>query len=424
MPEFNPIRGMRDLLFDETKQLNLIIKHAREAAKSYNFGEVTTPIVESYELVSAKSSDEIRNRMFSFQDLGNRMVALRPEFTASIARLVTTVLKKAPRPTRLVSVGSVYRYDEPQRGRYREFWQSNYELMGTNKPEADAGMILLTNYFLKTLGLQNYFFKVGHIGIVKGILDQERVDEKTQKEVLHHMDKKEYDEAFSRIKKDDLKSILQSLVEIKGDDIFVITEEMRLLVKDYDKAKNAADNLIEILRLVTKSGCPIDSIQPTFSRGLEYYTGMIFEVQVPELEISLGGGGRYDRLIEIFGGVSTPAVGVAHGLDRINLALQAQGVNVKDQKTKKIFVIPVDEDLKIKALNITEELRHSGLFVEFEVMGRKMGKALEYANKRKMDYVVIVGKSELTEDSVALRNLSKHEQVTIKLNNLVKKIQE
>lgn len=424
MPEFNPVRGMRDLLFEETKQLNLIIRHARETAKSYNFGEVTTPIVESHELVSAKSSDEIRNRMFSFQDLGNRMIALRPEFTASIARLVTTVLKKAPRPIRLFSVGSVYRYDEPQRGRYREFWQSNYELMGSNKPEADAEMILLTNYFLKTLGLQNYFFKVGHIGIVKGILNQERVDEKTQKEVLHHMDKKEYDEAFSRIKNSDLKSILQNLIEIKGDDIFVITEEMRLLVKDYDNAKIAADNLIEILRLVTKTGCPIDSIKPTFSRGLEYYTGMIFEVQVPELEISLGGGGRYDRLLELFGGISTPAVGVAHGLDRINLALQIQDVKVKDQKTKKIFVIPVDEDLKIKALTITEELRNSGLFVEFEVMGRKMGKALEYANKRKMDYVLIVGKSELKEDSVALRNLLKHEQVTVKLENLVKKIRE
>lgn len=424
MPDFKPVRGMRDLLIEETKQLNLIIRNARKVAKCYNYGEVTTPIVESHELVSAKSSDEIRNRMFTFQDLGDRAVALRPEFTASIARLVTTVLKKAPRPMRLFSIGSVYRYDEPQRGRYREFWQSNYELMGSNKPEADAELILLTNYFLKALGLKKYFFKVGHIGIIKGILDQERVAEKTQKEVLHLMDKKEYDEAFSQLKNDNVKSVLQGLVEVKGDDIFEITDEMRVQVKDYSKARDAADNLMEILKFVASSGCSIDSIQPTFSRGLEYYTGLIFEVQVPELEISLGGGGRYDRLIELFGGISTPAVGVAHGLDRINLALQIQGVEAKDQKAKKIFVIPIGEDLRIKALNIVEELRNSGLFVEFEVMGRKMGKALEYANKCKMDYAVIVGKSELKEGSVALRNLVKHEQINVKLENLLKKIQE
>ncbi len=424
MPDFKPVRGMRDLLIEETKQLNLIISNARKVAKYYNYGEVTTPIVESHELVSAKSSDEIRNRMFTFQDLGDRTVALRPEFTASIVRLVTTVLKKAPRPMRLFSVGSVYRYDEPQRGRYREFWQSNYELMGSNRPEADAEMILLTSYLLKSLGLKNYFFKVGHIGIVKGILDQEQVDEKTQKEVLHLMDKKEYAEAFSQLKKDNVKSVLQSLVEVKGDDIFKITEEMRLQVKDYSKAKDAAINLIEILKLVTSSGCSIDSIQPTFSRGLEYYTGLIFEVQVPELEISLGGGGRYDRLIELFGGISTPAVGVAHGLDRINLALQIQGFESGDKKIKKIFVIPISEDLRIKALNIAEELRNSGLFVELEVMGRKVGKALEYANKLKMDYAIIAGKSELKEGSVVLRNLIKHEQTTVKLENLLKKIQE
>ena len=285
-------------------------------------------------------------------------------------------------------------------------------------------MILLTSYLLKSLGLKNYFFKVGHIGIVKGILDQEQVDEKTQKEVLHLMDKKEYAEAFSQLKKDNVKSVLQSLVEVKGDDIFKITEEMRLQVKDYSKAKDAAINLIEILKLVTSSGCSIDSIQPTFSRGLEYYTGLIFEVQVPELEISLGGGGRYDRLIELFGGISTPAVGVAHGLDRINLALQIQGFESGDKKIKKIFVIPISEDLRIKALNIAEELRNSGLFVELEVMGRKVGKALEYANKLKMDYAIIAGKSELKEGSVVLRNLIKHEQTTVKLENLLKKIQE
>ena len=128
MPAFKTVRGMRDLVAEEVETLNFVICKARETAQLYGYGEVVTPLVEPYELLSAKSGEEIRSRMFTFKDLGDRTVALRPEFTASIARLATTALKTEPKPLRVFSVGSVYRYDEPQRGRYREFWQSNFEL--------------------------------------------------------------------------------------------------------------------------------------------------------------------------------------------------------------------------------------------------------------------------------------------------------
>lgn len=423
MPEFKSVRGMRDLLVEETKQLNFIVEKARETAKNYAYGEVTTPLVESNELLSAKSSDEIRKRMFTFKDLGDRTVSLRPEFTASIARLATTMLKKNPKPIRVFSVGSVYRYDEPQRGRYREFWQSNYELIGSYKPEADAEIILLTNNFLKKTGLENYFFKVGHIGIINGILNKEQIDEKTQTRILQFMDKKEYSKAFDLVD-DTSRSILESLIKIKGNNIFDTVEKIKDQVNDFEEAKSATDELQKILELVTGSGCSIKSVDPVFSRGLEYYTGLIFEVQIPGLDISLGGGGRYDRLIELFGGLSTPAVGVAHGIDRINLALQLQGIQVNDQNIKRVFVIPVSDDLGIKALEISEKLRNSGIFVEFEVMGRKVGKALQYANKINIDYVVLVGESELKTGSVVLRDLAKHEQTTIEIENLAKKIRE
>jgi histidyl-tRNA synthetase len=423
MPEFKSVRGMRDLLVEETRQLNFIIEKARETAKSYAYGEVTTPIVESNELLCAKTSDEIRNRMFTFKDLGDRTVSLRPEFTASIARLVSNVLKKSPRPIRVLSVGSVYRYDEPQRGRYREFWQSNFELIGSNKPEADAELILLTNNFLNKIGLKNHFFKVGHMGILKGVLNQEGIIEKTQTKILQLMDKKEYAKAFDLID-DNSRSVLESLIKITGKNVFDTIEKIKNQLDGYEKAKNAADNLKNILELVAESDSQLKSIDPVFSRGLEYYTGLIFEVQIPELDISLGGGGRYDQLIELFGGLSTPAVGVAHGIDRLNIALQIQGIYVDDQNIKKVFVIPVTSDLRIRALEIAEKLRNSGIFVEFEVMGRKVGKALQYASKINMDYVVLVGESELKTGSVALRDLAKHEQITIKIENLAKKIRE
>jgi histidyl-tRNA synthetase len=422
MPTFQPVRGMRDLLPEDAETLNYIIGKARETAKRYGYNEVITPIVESYDLLSAKSGEEIRQRMFTFKDLGDRTVALRPEFTASIARLATTALKNEPKPLRTFSVGSVYRYDEPQRGRYREFWQANFELMGAANAEADAEIILLTNTLLKNLGLRNYAFKLGHVGVIRSILNEEGVDEKTQGSVLQLMDKKEYDEAFKLVKPEKCRKILQGLLEQKGETGFETLENMKLHVKGYKNAEAAVDNLFDILMLVTQSDCPVETVEPAFARGLEYYTGIIFEVYIPELDIALGGGGRYDRLIELFGGEQTPATGVAHGLDRIAMAIQMQGAAAKAGEGKRLVVVSVNELMKVEALRIAEKLRAAGLRVEFEVMGRKMSKALEDADKRHVDYAVIVGERELKEGKVVVKNLHEREQKTIDLEKLASEL--
>jgi histidyl-tRNA synthetase len=413
---------MRDLIAEEAATLNFVVGKARETAQLYGYKEVITPVVEPYELLSAKSGEEIRQRMFIFKDLGDRDVALRPEFTASIARLATTALKTEPKPLRVFSVGSVYRYDEPQRGRYREFWQSNFELMGSSNPEADAEAILLTNSVMKATGLQGYAFKIGNIGLIRGVLSQENLADKVQNAVLQRMDKKEYDEAFKLIDNEKCRSVLQGLLELKGDTPFETAEKIKKYVAGYAEAEAAADNLMEILQLVTASGCPVRAVEPAFARGLEYYTGMIFEVNVPELDIALGGGGRYDRLIEVFGGEPTPAVGVAHGLDRVALALQTQKTKLPAGREKTAVVIPVKQELKGEALKISQLLRDAGVSVEFEVMGRKMAKALEDADRRKVDYAVIVGERELKDDAVVVKDLLKREQSTVKIAELPEKI--
>ena len=420
MPTFQNVRGMRDLLPEEAAILSYVIGKARETAALYGYKEVITPLVEPYELLSAKSGEEIRNRMFAFKDLGNRTVALRPEFTASIARLATTALKNEPKPLRTLSIGSVYRYDEPQRGRYREFWQSDFEVIGSNKPEADAEIILLTDNLMKTAGLRNYAFKIGHIGVIRGILSQENVDDKVQNAVLQRMDKKEYDEAFN-ILNPRISQTLQGLIGLKSNNAFETVEKIKAHVKDFGEAAAAADNLSEILKLVTESGCEIETVDPGFGRGLEYYTGMIFEVYIPELDIALGGGGRYDRLIEVFGGEPTPATGVAHGLDRIALAMQMQKTAPKSEQKKRVAVVPVKEEMKSEALRIAQKLREAGISVEFEVMGRKMAKALEDADRRRLDYAVIVGERELKQGAVVIRDLAKREQTVVAITKLAGK---
>ncbi|MDH5596049.1 MAG: histidine--tRNA ligase family protein, partial [Candidatus Bathyarchaeota archaeon] len=332
-------------------------------------------------------------------------------------------LRNEPKPLRLFCVGSLYRYDEPQQGRFREFWQSNYELMGSSKPEADAEIIMVTNSLMKAAGLKNCIFKVGHVGVLKGILRQENVEEKTQNEIMQLMDKKHYDDFLRLVEEagtsEKCLATLRKLVKVKGSNVSEVLNEMERHVEGYEIAVNAVRNLREILELVSESGEKINMVVAAgFARGLEYYTGMIFEVYVPEMSIALGGGGRYDKLIELFGGEPTPAVGVAHGIDRITLAMQKQRTLLRTEQERKVMVIPIKESLKGEALKISRTLRDDGIPVEVEVMGRKVTKALEDADRRKIDYAVIVGERELKEGAVVIRNLKRREQKTVEIERI------
>jgi histidyl-tRNA synthetase len=414
---------MRDFLPEEAKIMKHIEGKARKTAELYGYKEIITPVVESYELLAAKAGEEVRARMYAFNDLGGRKVALRPEFTASVARLVATTLRNEPKPLRLFCVGSLYRYDEPQKGRFREFWQSNFELMGSEKPEADAEILLLTNMLMKSVGLKGYTFKIGHVGVLRGILSHEKVEEENQNRVMQLMDKRLYEEAVKMVKdsgaSEKCLNTLRKLVGLRGEDTVKVLGEMENLVKDYHLAAEAAKNLAEILKLVSASEKLHITVDAGFARGLEYYTGIIFEVYVPELDIALAGGGRYNKLVELFGGEPTPAVGVAHGIDRIMLALQEQKASLEHEAKIAVMVIPVSENLKGEVLKISEMLRVHGVPVETEVIGRKVSKALEDADRRGISHVIIVGEKELKEDAVVLRDMQNKKQSTVKIENLV-----
>jgi histidyl-tRNA synthetase len=425
MTIFKINRGMRDFLNKDAKTMKSIENIARKVAELYGYEEIITPVVESFDLLSAKTGEEIRSRMYAFKDLGGRKVALRPEFTASVARVVATTLKNKPRPLRLFCVGSLYRYDEPQHGRYREFWQSNYELIGTNKPQADAEILLLTNSLLDKVGLKNYAFKIGHVGIIREILTQENCKEEIQNKVMQLMDKKHYSEAINLLKSIGISkhciSTLQKLTELKTKNVFTTISKIGKYVKNYYKAVEAIENITEILNLIVESEKRIDLFfDASFVRGLEYYTGMIFEIFIPEINIALGGGGRYDKLIELFGGEPTSAVGVAHGIDRIMLAMQNQKILPKTKKRETVVIIPIHTQLKKEVLQISEKLRSTDLSVRAEVMDRKITKALEDADRRNISYAIIVGERELKERAVVIRNLKTREQRIIKKEDIAK----
>lgn len=237
------------------------------------------------------------------------------------------------------------------------------------------------------------------------------------------MDKKQHNDAIALLEESGTPqkciSIIRRLVELRGANTLEIVDSIKNLVDGYEQSVEAARNMGEILALVSRSGCKIDiTVEAGFARGLEYYTGMIFETYDPDLDIALGGGGRYNRLIQLFGGEPVPAVGVAHGIDRIMLGLQMQKTQEESNERKAVMVVPTKDELVSEAFRIAQSLRQAGISAELEVMGRKMVKALEVADKKNAAFVVIVGEKELKANSTIVRDLAKREQQIVSIEKI------
>jgi histidyl-tRNA synthetase len=236
------------------------------------------------------------------------------------------------------------------------------------------------------------------------------------------LDTKRWSEALKTVKEFGVseKGIdsLRSVFEAKGKDVAKILAHVEKGLKDYPRSLAAVENLQQILDLCEKSGVKFDlSVETGFARGLEYYTGMVFEVLVPEMDVSLAGGGRYDRLVELFGGESTPAVGVAHGLDRMSLAMEKQGI-APTPPEHAVLIIPIGENTVSNALAIALQLRNMGIPAEVEVMGRTVSRALQDADRRGAEYAVILGPKELRERKATLRNMKSRQQRAVDIEEL------
>ena len=219
---------------------------------------------------------------------------------------------------------------------------------------------------------------------------------------------------------------LRTLIETKGNDTTNILHEIDEAIKNYETAGTAAQNLHEIIELIKNSNIKSEIlIEAGFARGLEYYTGMIFEAYVPELDragLAIGGGGRYDKLIELFGGEPTPAVGVAPGIDRIALAIDKTKTPLKLPAKKHVIVIPLSEEMLAQAYTIASTLRQAGIPTDIELMRRPVSKALSDADRRGLQYSVLIGPEEAEQGKVTLRNMKNREQKTIEKEKLITEI--
>ena len=430
--EFQAVKGMRDILPEEFNLFKHVMAIIQQIFDNYGYQELSMPILEPFELFAAKSGEEIKDTMYVFEDKAGRKLALRPEMTASIARLyITYFMKGVKKPLRLAYIGPCYRYDNPQFGRYREFRQAGLELLGSEFPEADAEILIACDDLMTRLGFTAFHLKVGHVGILREILAQEGMDEEFQNKILSLIDRNKIEEIFQLFQEqnlpDNVISIIRELMQLKGKNIQELTEQASVLLESYPQAMSTLQNLKEILTLYLSYGEQTRILVDFgFARGLEYYTGMIFEIFIEDLAIAVGGGGRYDNLIANFQGEATPAVGCAPGIDRIVLALtQKKMVEPEGEAyAKRIMVACLDEIILPEALKITQMIRKGNFSTEFDVGRKKLKNLLTFAANKKIRYVVIVGSKEIVKKEVIVRDLAIEQQEAVPLDDLMNYLKE
>jgi histidyl-tRNA synthetase len=408
-------RGTRDFLPDEMEKRRYYESILRRTARTFGFREVETPIFEESELFILRSGPNVLKELYSFKDKGDRDIALRPEMTAPAIRMFVNEMTDLPRPIKIFYFGQCFRYERPQSGRYREFFQFGAELIGNPNAESDAEIIAMASAMIKALGVKDYKLSIGHIGVLRQKLADAGVPKERTAEVLQKLDKKMYDEARPLMNE-------MGIDDAKIDDIFALTETVGG-PEVLDKVQGeAGDYLKQVVEILNAMGVKDFDIDLGVVRGLDYYTGMVFEAAAPALgaEKQICGGGSYS-LSELFGGEKVFSTGFAIGFDRILLAMEKEG-QVYVPEGIDVYVVPVSEDVRRGASEIVAKLREAGIPSDIDIMGRKMGKALKYASLINAREVVIVGQQELQQESVTIRDMKTGEQRLVKIADLVSEI--
>jgi len=414
---FERPRGTNDWGPEDMAKRRFVERAFVQLAESFGFREVSTPMFESLELFEAKSGPAIVNELYAFQDRGGRKIALRPEFTASILRFYVSDLRSLPKPIKVYSTGPAFRYEEPQRGRYREFYQLNAEIIGGSTLASDAEAIALAIGTMRAIGLKQVQARIGHIGMLRAFLPFAPAD---QAIVLHALDKKNLemlDAELARLGRSDLAAPLKQLIGLSGD-ASILKEAAAILG---GAGEGAFDYLHRLSEQLYHYGIPTSdyAFDMGVVRGLDYYTGMVFEIDSPNLgaEKQVGGGGAY-TLAEIFGGEPTPQTGFALGLDRLVMAAEAERV-LPPFVPLDAYVIPIGDSMRAEAIEVLSSLRAAGLRADADLIGRSPTKNLDYANAIRARYAVLVGEKEAKGGSVAVRDMTSGVQREVSLETLV-----
>ena len=403
-----PVKGTREFYPEQMALRNFIYDKVRAASQAFGYQEWDAPFIEAIELYAAKSGEELVNKQsFVFEDRGGDKVALRPELTPSLARLIAAKQGELTYPVRWWSFGPFWRYEQPQKGRTREFFQWNIDMLGVNSPEADAELIAVGATFLRSVGLspERALIYVNNRRLMDsefdalGIVQEKRLDVSNLVDRRTKMEPAKWDAyalelGLTQAQLDGLKDILGNFdLWKKNDELTRLFAALEALgVKEYVK------------------------FDPNIMRGLLYYTGTVFEAfdTSGSLKRAIFGGGRYDNLLADVGGQPLSGVGFAMGDVVIGIILQEAGLVPEFQPSPaQVLVTVFDEKLWLESYKLGAELRNTGLSVMVFPEPAKLPKQFKFADKMKMKVAVTIGPEEAEKGLVAVKNLSNGEQVIV-----------
>ncbi len=408
--KFQSVRGMRDLLPEQAKKKQFIEDVLRKEFEAYGFEPLETPVVEDFELLAAKggAGEAIKEEIYYFKDKSDRELGMRFDLTVPLARVVANN-PQLVKPFKRYQIGKVYRYDRPGQKRWREFTQADADIVGSSSIMADFEIVALAYKAMKNFGLK-FVIKISNKQLLEEIGIATGVPKEKLNDCFRSLDKMDKISAEGVKKElDDKKIPAKILGVIKENDL----KKIESIVKD----KKGLNELKELLDYCKQSGLgEFIRFDASLARGLEYYTGNVFEIVV-ENGPSVGGGGRYDNLIELYGGPKTPAVGISFGVDRLLDMLEGKELC---RANTKLLVIPIGLEAGKESLRIARELRSLGLNVENDLMQRSLSKNMEYASKKGIPFVAIIGENELKAKELTVKNLSTGKQEKIKFSELEK----
>ncbi|ADM26914.1 histidyl-tRNA synthetase [Ignisphaera aggregans DSM 17230] len=416
-----PLRGFRDYIPPDSDIITWICDSFKIIVKRFGYKEIKTPTLENFKLFALKSGEEIRESMFVFKDKAEREVALRPEVTPSVIRVYLRELRNIPKPLRLFYIANVFRYDEPQFGRYREFTQAGVEILGADGLNYDVELIEILEEFYDSIGIKERMYKVNNVAIFRELAKRARLNEDEIERMFHFLDKGRFNDVINIFKeKGAVKEaqVIEYLYRERQRDITAIINMLEGY-NEYKEIQKHVETLMRYIDMGKAIGAKI-YVDPAFARGIAYYTGIIFEVMVPNMSISIAGGGRYDNLTTVYGGEELSSTGFAIGVERTFLALR-NNIEI-DLGYPKTLVLLLSNDIEgfTKMYNVVKMLRRQGISIQFEVLesAQRLSRWLEYASKQGFNYVIIVGRKEMEKNVVVIRDMKKWTQEEVPLDML------
>lgn len=429
MPKYSIPKGFRDFPPEVMILRKKVLSIVEETFKKYGYDPIETPALEYWETLKGKYGEEAENKLlYRFKDpWSNKWYALRYDLTVPLARFLSH--HAVPLPFRRYHISRVWRHENPQRGRYREFWQCDVDIVGSPYPEADAEIINVVSEALKSIGFKNFAVKINDRRLLAGIFE-ESLNIKNVHEVYRVIDKLDKigleevkQELLKRGYKEELIEKIIEIISIRGSPEKVISEVGSSYERNI-KVLKAIDHLRQMLDLIDPS---INvKLELSLVRGLNYYTGPIFEVVIEEANIgSVAGGGRYDNLMEIYAKKFIPATGGSIGIERVIDAGIELGIFKLSERTyTKVYILTMyfNQELYKYALNIAKMLRENKITVQLDVMRRKEQAQRRYVAKKDIPIIVFIGEKELKNGTLTIYHREKGERYVLKLKEAINRI--